>query len=84
MFDLCPFCLFIKHYVKDLSVGFLHTVAGEAADRVDGVFDSLFDDAVAAEELIAGAEEVEAEKTVFDCGCDFCGTACLCSVTNKP
>ena len=43
----------LHHDFQNLHVGLLHAVAAEAADVVDGLFDVLTDDTIAAKEVAA-------------------------------
>ena len=51
------------HYLKDLHVGLLHAVAAEATDVVDGLFNVLADDTVAAKEVAALFAHLIAQDT---------------------
>ena len=45
--------LFVEHYVEDLLVGLAHALAGELADRFDGLFNVVFEYSVAAVQRFA-------------------------------
>lgn len=45
--------LFVEHYVEDLLVGLAHALAGELADRFDGLFNVVFEYSVAAVQRLA-------------------------------
>ena len=47
------FFLSSEHQPDDFFIGLLHAAAGQLSDGFNGVFDAFFDDAVAAEELVA-------------------------------
>ncbi len=75
--------LFVEHYVEDLLVGLAHALAGELADRFNGLFNVVFEYSVTAVQSLALFVEVKAQKPGLDGRGNFRCARGLCTVANR-
>ena len=71
-----------QHNSDDFFVGICHAVASKRADIADGVFYTFCNQTLAGVKLIAVFVHCKSQQTCVNRGCNLCGTACFCTVTD--